>query len=121
MLLSAAAHAGLGFPSLRPALQSAGVPGDVTGALAIGWYWGSAAMAAFGVITLVSGRKLWRGDVSLVPALLAVAGCYLIFGAVAFVQDDFNPHFLLFMATGLQAGLPVLIRRSAPGLPSPSR
>ena len=121
MLLSAAAHAGLGWPSLRPPLESAGVASDVTDALAIGWYWGSAAMAAFGVITLVSGWKLWRGDMSLVPALLAVAGCYLLFGAVAFVRADFNPRFLLFVATGLQAGAPALIRRPAGRSPSPAR
>jgi len=120
MLLSAVAHGGLGWPSLRPSLESAGVPGDVTDALAIGWYWGSAAMVAFGVITLVSGWKLWRGDAGLVPALLAVAACYVIFGAVTFVRADFNPHFLLFVATGVQAGVPVLIPRSAAGVPSPS-
>lgn len=42
------------------------------------------------------------------------------FGALAYVRTDFNPHFLLFVATGLRAGVPVLMRRSTAGLPSSS-
>ena len=31
-----------------------------------------------------------------------------IFGLAAFLTTQFNPHFLLFVATGLLAGLPVM-------------
>lgn len=108
MLLSSVAHGALGWPAMRAELERAGAGDDLTGALSAGWYFGTAAMAAFGVIVVICGLRLRRADRSGTPVVLAVAACYLVFGLWAFLLHDFNPHFLLFVATGLLAGIPAL-------------
>jgi len=108
MLLSSVAHGALGWPAMRAELGRAGAGDDLTGALAAGWYFGTASMAAFGVIVVIGGLRLRRGDRSGIPVILVVAACYLVFGLWAFLLHDFNPHFLLFVATGLLAGVPAL-------------
>ena len=110
MVLSSAAHAFLGWPLLRDDLKSTGVAENLAGALAVGWYFGSVAMLAFGAITLRSGLLLRRGDRSGMTPVRIIAACYLVFGVVTFVSRNFNPHFLLFVITGLLAGIPVLGR-----------
>jgi hypothetical protein len=116
MVLSSAAHAFLGWPLLRGDLKSAGVAENLVGAMAVGWYFGSVAMLAFGAITLRSEILLRKGDRSGVVPVRMIATCYLIFGLVTFVSRNFNPHFLLFIVTGLLAGVPVLGRdRPTPG------
>lgn len=74
MMLSAIAHGGFGWPPLRGRLSSAGVGEDLVGALAAGWFFGSAAMAAFGAVVLTSGLRLRRGDLSGVFAVLWIGG-----------------------------------------------
>ena len=108
MVLSSAAHAFLGWPPLRGDLKSAGVAESLMGALAVGWYFGSVAMLAFGAITLRSGLLLRRGDRSGVTPVRIIAACYVVFGVITFVSRNFNPHFLVFIVTGLLAGIPVL-------------
>lgn len=108
MLLSSVAHALLGWPTMRTGLQDAGAPADLVGALAAGWYFGSAAMAAFGAVVLVCGMRLRRDDRSGATVVFLIAACYVIFGLAGFFLRHFNPHFLLFIATGALAGLPLL-------------
>jgi len=107
MLLSAGAHAGLGWPPLRAILVDSGVDAATTGAIGAGWLWGSVSMTVFGVVTVMAGLRLRRGDRSLVRAVAAIAGGYLAFGIVALLIRR-SPHFLLFVTTGLLAGLPLL-------------
>lgn len=105
LLLSAVAHA-FGWSQLRLELAKAGVAAEIAGALAAGWYFGSVAMLAFGLIVVNQARRLLRGDaVSLWPSLV-IGASYLAFGTVAFVARDFNPFFLLFIVTGLLVGAP---------------
>jgi len=120
MALSSIAHAALGWPAMRSALQEAAAPADLIGSLAAGWLFGSVAMAAFGVVTLICGARLRRDDRSGVAIILVIAAGYLLFGLAAFITHDFNTHFLLFVATGLLAGLPALFPGRAPeaGLPA---
>ena len=108
MMLSALAHGGLGWPSMRTALESAGAGDDLVGALAAGWYFGSVAMAVFGAIVFTSGLRLRRGDSSGVLPVRLIATGYVLFGLAAFAARHFIPHFLLFVLTGLLAGIPVL-------------
>jgi len=108
MVISSAAHAFLGWPPLRGELRTAGLAGNLIGALAVGWYFGSVSMLAFGAITLRSGRLLRKGDRSGVAPVRMIAASYLIFGLAAFLSRNFNPHFLVFIFTGLLAGIPVL-------------
>ncbi|HXI03328.1 MAG TPA: hypothetical protein VNI57_09140 [Candidatus Saccharimonadales bacterium] len=107
MLLSAAAHAGLGWPLMSHGLAEAGAPPDLTRGLATGWLWGSVSMACFGVILVLYGLRWRRGDRSGAVPILVVAAGYTVFGAVALALSA-SPHFLLFIATGLLAGLPVI-------------
>lgn len=105
LLASAIAHAFLGWPPFAEALSAAGVDGGLAGGLAVGWYYGSAAMLAFGMIVLLAALAVLRGRmVSLVPVRV-IAVVYVAFGVSAFVARDMNPHFLLFVATGVLVGI----------------
>lgn len=108
MAVSSIAHAGLGWPTMARALREAGLEADLTGALAAGWFFGSVAMLGFGGIVLHAGVRMRRGDPSGIPAVRIIAAAYVLFGAGAFVLRGFNPHFLLFVGTGLLAGVPLL-------------
>jgi len=105
MLLSAVAHGLLGWPPFSGILAGAGLADNVIGALAVGWYFGSAAMLVFGGIVLRQAiRHHARKTIQAAPLWL-IAVMYLAFGLIAFVARDFNPHFLLFVLTGLLVGL----------------
>jgi hypothetical protein len=73
-----------------------------------------------GVVTLICGARLRRNDRSGAAIILVIAAGYLFFGLAAFITHDFNPHFLLFVATGLLAGLPALSPGRAPGAGPPA-
>ncbi len=105
LLLGGLAHGFFGWPPLRSALVAAGVDPQVVGALAVGWYFGSAAMLAFGVVLLQSAWRVHRGNQTAADPARTVAITYVVFGAVAFVARDFNPHFLFFVLTGLLVGV----------------
>jgi CHASE2 domain-containing sensor protein len=108
MVLSSGAHSFLGWPQMEIALDKTTAGPDLIRALATGWYFGSFAMLTFGVILIVCGLRMKRGDHSLAVAARAIAACYLVFGVGAFVTHHFNPHFLAFIVPGLLAGAPVL-------------
>ncbi len=105
VILSSAAHSALGWPEIRRGLTELRVDEDLAGAIAAGWYFGSAAMAAFGLMLIAFGMRLRRGDASALLPVRIIAACYLVFGLAALIIRK-NPHFLLFVATGLMAGLP---------------
>jgi len=111
MLLSALAHAFIGWPSVREALQAAGNPEELVSGLAAGWFFGTASMATFGAIVLSAGRRLRRGDRSALGSVRWIATCYLVFGLAAYVLRGFAPHFLLFVGTGVLAGIPAFVWR----------
>jgi hypothetical protein len=101
LVASSAAHAFLGWPAFEDALARQGVDGATRGALAVGWYFGSVAMLVFGVIVLSDTAMIWRGRPVDPKHLWAIAGGYIVFGLVAWLTRDLNPHFLLFLVTGL--------------------
>jgi len=113
MFLASFAHALLGWPAMKSGLDEAGVAEALTGALGIGWHFGSAAMAAMGLVVVSAGWRLRAGDRSGVTPALLVAACYFFFGLYAFVSRGMNPHFTFFMAVGLLAALPLF--GGAPG------
>lgn len=108
MLLSALAHGLMGWPVMSAELAQTGASPDLVAGLGAGWLWGSVAMAVFGIITLGAGARLRQGNRSGVPALLAIGLGYVAFGAWAFVVRGYEPFFLLFVVTGLLAGVPGL-------------
>ena len=95
LILSALAHAFLGWPAMSAALAEVGAGADLSGALAVGWYFGSMAMLVFGLIVL--GITIRRGDPR--PVRFIALG-YLAFGLTAWLTRDLSPHFLLFIVTG---------------------
>jgi hypothetical protein len=99
---------------MRAELVKAQAPADLVGALAAGWLFGSAAMAAFGTIVLVAAIRLRRGDASGTFALRAIGACYFTFGLIAFVAQGYEWFFLNFTAAGLLAGAPVIGRGVQP-------
>jgi hypothetical protein len=109
LLLSSPAHAFLGWPPIRDRLAQGGVAGDLIAAIAIGWYFGSVAMAAFGVIVFLTWLEQ-RGKATVgrfVAGTVAVA--YLSFGAAAYLSRSYNPHFLVaFLVPGVLLALPVV-------------
>lgn len=71
-------------------------------------------MLAFGLIVLGVAARLGRhGRMSRRP-LLVIGLAYLAFGLAAFLMTGLNPHFVLFMATGVL----VLIPAFGPGSPA---
>ena len=97
LLLSCFAHGILGWSMVRTALVDARTPIDLIDTLAIGWRFGSAAMAAFGVIVLVawSGMRPPRAAWGISPGLV-IATTYILFGLGALVASRFDTHFLIF-------------------------
>src|SRR5687768_14107289 len=100
-MLSAGAHGALGWPGLATALHQVNAPPDLVTGLAIGWYFGTATMVAFGLIVLVAGRRLWQGDKTAAAYVWPIAAVYLFFGLGALVATAFNPFFMLFVVTGV--------------------
>jgi hypothetical protein len=108
MVVSAVAHALLGWPVQRGGLGVLGTPSDLVSSLSAGWYFGSVSMTAFGALTLIAGGRMKRHDFSGVAFVRVVAAAYIIFGCAAFIVQGFNPHFLGFVALGGLAGIPVI-------------
>jgi len=99
LLLSCAAHAGLGWPAVRHELVEHAAPPDLVSTMAIGWLFGSVAMGAFGVIALVAGLGIAGGGS---VAALVVGLAYGGFGVVTYAIYR-DPHFLGFVVIGLLA------------------
>ena len=95
LLLSSGAHGVLGWKMLHAALVTAAAPDDIVRTVAIGWFLGSAAMVAFGLVVLVAWRRSRRRDGSGLHAAAIVAAVYFLFGLGAFLYSGFNTHFLL--------------------------
>lgn len=96
LILSALAHALVGWPELRAELSGAGAGEELVGALAVGWFFGSMAMLVFGLIVL--RIMVRRADPD---PLRFIAVGYLVFGVVAFVARGFETQFLLLIIMGL--------------------
>jgi len=108
MIASAGAHALLGWPGLASGLIDLNAPADLMTGLALSWYWGSAALAAFGVIVLVAARRIWAGDATPANFLWPIAVVHLFFGLAALLATNFNPFFLLFIVLAALTAAPLL-------------
>jgi hypothetical protein len=98
---SSALHAFGAWPHLRGDLirDHASVPLIKT--LAAGWYFGSLAMLALGLIVLAAGVAAWQGvRVSTGPLWIVAAAC-IAFGLGAFLLLSPNPHFFGFVLIGV--------------------
>jgi len=104
LVLSSGAHAFLGWPQFAPALETAGLDAEFIAALAVGWYYGSMAMLVFGLIVLRAAGTVGKNRFAPADVCWIIAAGYLLFGSAAYLARDFNPHFLLFVATGILLG-----------------
>lgn len=109
LIASGGAHALLGWPPFHSALKNAGIDADVIGAIAAGWYFGSISMVAFGLIILHQAIRRLRGSAIQAGPLWTISAAYLLFGVGAYLARHFNPHFLLFIVTGVVVGLLALV------------
>lgn len=101
LLLSAIAHAAMGWPEVARTLRGAALAEDFIAGQAAGWLFGSLAMVVFGVFTLLSLARHALGLDPMRGAMLVIASAYCLFGAVAFVGRDYEPHFLGFVTIGV--------------------
>jgi hypothetical protein len=108
MLASAAAHSFPGWRGMEKELVSVQAPADLIAGLSVGWRWGGVAMAVFGLLVLMCAMRLRRGDTSMIGAVRLIAVLYLAFGVTAVIRLS-DPFFLLFVAKGLFAGVPVIL------------
>jgi hypothetical protein len=75
------------------------------GALAIEWYFGSVAMAAFGLIVLSTAINVLKARMGGLGGVQWIALAYFLFGVTAFVADRLNPHFVEFIVIGVLLGI----------------
>ncbi len=110
---SAFAHAFLGWPPFQSILEEAGIDANVTAALEVGWYFGSLAMLAFATIVFLAAARAIRGERANNGSLWIISAAYTGYGLVVYVARDFNPHFLLFVVTGLLVGAVAALKPSS--------
>jgi hypothetical protein len=101
LIFSSGAHSFLGWKQLAADLAKIQAPAELVTGLAIGWYFGGAAMLILGIIVLLLFRAFQqRRAVSLLPALV-IAVVYLSFGLWALVASGYNPFFMVFIIPGI--------------------
>ena len=100
LIFSAFAHGVIGWPAMAEALDDEAVAYELVGALAVGWLFGTMAMVVFGLIVLQIALR--DGDPC--PVRFVALG-YLVFGLAAWLARDLEPHFLIFVATGVLLAL----------------
>jgi hypothetical protein len=104
------AHALAAWPPLRRSLESYECPGELIGAVAAGWTFGSVALLTFGFLVACDGWRLRRGQRVVVASSSTIGAAVLTFGVMAWMMVDLRPHYLTFVALGLLVGLPCLAR-----------
>jgi len=102
LLLSAGAHAGLGWPAMREELTKVSASPDLMASMSIGWYFGSTAIAAFGAIALSAGLGAVTAGGRVFYASLIVGLAYGGFGLATYALYR-EAHFLGFVVIGLLA------------------
>jgi hypothetical protein len=105
LLATAAAHGLLGWPAVRGELDAVHPPDDIVRAISIGWLYGSAAMAAFGVLALGAWRAARTGRMPVAGVAGTISALYVGFGGWALVRTSGGAHFIAFVALGLLLGL----------------
>jgi len=72
-IISAGAHAFVGWPQAEEELTAAGVDAGMIEGLSIGWYWGSVAMLGFAGIVLAAVLRRVRRKPSQTGSLWVIA------------------------------------------------
>lgn len=101
LVLSSGAHGLLGWPTMMQEIAKTNAPPDLVRGLRVGWLFGSACMAIFGIVLTRHFLRRRRGqNDDTVPVQLIASG-YLLFGVWALVVSDFDPFYSVFIVPGL--------------------
>lgn len=97
LILSAYAHTVLGWKAMSDRLAQTNAPADLVQGLQVGWIFGGPVMIVFGILSIVTFIKRFRGEraSTLAPVLIAVA--YLGFATWAAVITGGDPFFVIFV------------------------
>ena len=98
---SSALHALMGWPAMAGELARIQASPDLVAGLRVGWYFGSVAMLAFGLVAIVTFAARMRGQPASLAPVVIVAVTYLAFGLWALVASGMNPFFLIFIVPAL--------------------
>jgi hypothetical protein len=100
MFAMAWAHSQLGWAEMRAGLQDANVSTEIFGALQMGWYFGTFAFVAFGLLLLHQSMGLFlREQLSGIPVTI-VASVMIAFGVLGIVSRGWGMHYAGFLAIG---------------------
>jgi len=97
LILSAFAHAILGWKAMSEQLAQTNAPPDLVRGLQVGWVFGGVVMLVLGALCISTFLKRFRGQPvsTFAPALISIA--YLGFGAWAMVTTSGDPFFMIFV------------------------
>jgi hypothetical protein len=101
ILASAVVHGTINVPHLREDMLEIGTRPSLLGAVSLVLYFSVIAMFAFAGLVLAAAVFLLRGRRPQAVPLWLVAGCYLLFGIVAFTRVAPSVHFLGYAAMGV--------------------
>ena len=99
-LAGAAAHALAGWPSFATTLTARGIDRETYAGLAVGWNFGTSAMATYGLLVLGAWNRLRRGGDGPAQLITAIGASYFLFGAAALGYRFPQLHFAAFMVQG---------------------
>lgn len=94
------AHGFAGWPENRAALVAAGAADDLVEGLGAGWLFGSATMAAFGVIAILTALARRRGRSAPASTIYCMAAAFIAFGIGSCIGFHVGPHFIAFIVLG---------------------
>ena len=100
LILSAGAHAIVGWKAMSDQLARTNAPVDLVTGLRLGWIWGAVPMVVFGVLAIQTFQKRFRGQPVSVFTAALIAAAYLAYGAWAAIVTGGDPFFLLFVIPG---------------------
>ena len=97
LILSAFAHAILGWKAMSEQLAHTNAPPDLVRGLQVGWVFGGVVMLVLGALCVATFLKRFRGQTvsTFAPVLISIA--YLAFGAWAMVTTGGDPFFMIFI------------------------
>jgi len=97
LILSAFAHSVLGWKAMSERLAQTNAPADLVTGLRVGWIFGGPVMIVFGILSIVTFLKRFRGEraSTLAPVLISIA--YLGFSAWAVGVTGGDPFFIVFV------------------------
>ena len=97
LILSAFAHSVLGWKAMSEQLARTNAPADLVQGLQVGWVFGGPVMLVFGILSIATFLKRFRGEraSTLAPVLISIV--YLGFSAWAAFITGGDPFFMIFV------------------------